>query len=62
MDSVRFSYGTFEHRWLDATLTDGEQSATLIASAVLYDAPTDLLWAAVQLLESTPMVRTYWFH
>ncbi len=62
MDSFGFSYGTFEHRWLDATLTDGEQSVTLIASAYLYDAPTDLLWAPVQLLESTPMVRIHWFH
>jgi hypothetical protein len=62
MDSFNFTYGTFEHRLLDATLTDGEQSATLIASAVLYDAPADLLWAAVQLLESTPIVRIHWFH
>lgn len=62
MDSFNFTYGTFEHRWLDATLADGEQSATLIASAVLYDAPTDLLRAAVQLLESTPIVRIHWFH
>lgn len=60
MEPFTFSYGIFEHRWLDATLTGGEQSATLIASAVLYDAPSDLLWAAVQLLESTSVVRIRW--
>lgn len=61
VDSFTFSYGALELGWLEATLSDGEQSATLIASAVLCDAPGDLLWAAVQLLESAPAVRIGWF-
>jgi hypothetical protein len=61
VEQFTFSYGSFEHRWLDATLADGEQSATLVASAVLYDAPSDLLWAAVKLLESALIVRIQWF-
>jgi hypothetical protein len=52
--------GSFEHRWLNATLADGEQSATLIVSAVPYDAPSDLLLAAVRLLESTSIVLIRW--
>jgi hypothetical protein len=61
VEQFTFSYGSFEHRWLNATLADAGQSATLIASAVLYDAPSDLLWAAVQLLESAPIIRVQWF-
>src|SRR5215813_11293595 len=37
VEQFTFSYGSFEHRWLNATLAEGEQSATLIASAVLSD-------------------------
>ena len=61
VEQFTLSYGTFEHQWLEATLTDGEQSTTLIVSAVLYDAPGELLSAAIQVLESAPLVRIRWY-
>jgi hypothetical protein len=56
---LAFAIVNIEHGWLNATLSNGEETVAITAS-YLSDAPGDLLRATLSLVEGAPEARVIW--